>query len=122
MHEQYGKALEVSGPLFRVLTLEGAVARVSFSHVGAGLMVGRKSGRSGVEETADVPLQRFAIAGADRQWYWADARIDGDSVICTHPAVPAPVAVRYACSMNPAGANLYNRDGLPASPFRSDDW
>jgi sialate O-acetylesterase len=122
LHEQYGKALEVSGPLFRELTLEGAVARVSFSHVGAGLMVGEKSGRGAVTERADVPLQRFAIAGADRQWYWADARIDEDSVICTHPAVPAPVAVRYACSMNPAGANLYNRDGLPASPFRSDDW
>jgi sialate O-acetylesterase len=48
--------------------------------------------------------------------------IVGDTVVCTHPDVPAPVAVRYAFSANPTGANLYNRDGLPASPFRSDDW
>jgi sialate O-acetylesterase len=46
----------------------------------------------------------------------------GDTVECRHPDVPEPVAVRYAFTMNPAGANLYNRDGLPASPFRSDDW
>jgi sialate O-acetylesterase len=74
------------------------------------------------EEDRTGKLQRFAIAGADKQWRWEEARIDGDSVICSHPDVMEPIAIRYAFSMNPAGANLYNRDGLPASPFRTDEW
>lgn len=122
LNQNYGVAMEVSGPLFRELTIEGAVARISFSHIGRGLMVANKSGRRTAEESPGDKLQRFAIAGSDRQWYWAEATIDGDTVKCTHPAVKSPVAVRYALSMNPAGANLYNRDGLPASPFRTDDW
>ena len=67
-------------------------------------------------------LQRFAIAGADKKWFWAEAMIDGDSVVVSSPDVPAPVAARYAFSMNPEGCNLYNKEGLPASPFRTDDW
>jgi len=67
-------------------------------------------------------LQGFAIAGADKQWHWADARIVGDTVILRSDKVPAPVAVRYAWCSNPAGANLYNRAGLPAAPFRTDTW
>jgi len=66
--------------------------------------------------------KRFAIAGVDRKWKWSEARFDGDSVICSHPDVNEPVAVRYAFSTNSSGANLYNREGLPASPFRTDDW
>jgi len=66
-------------------------------------------------------LKRFAIVGVDRKWKWAEARIDGDSVICSHPDVNEPVAVRYAFSTNPTWANFYNRDGLPTSPFRTDD-
>jgi hypothetical protein len=58
----------------------------------------------------------------DRKWVWADAKIVGSSVVCSHSEVPQPVALRYAFSMNPEGANLYNQDGLPASPFRTDDW
>ncbi len=119
---EYGKKLEVSGPLFRELKIENAKARVVFDHVGAGLMIGRKDGRKPAAEVADGKLARFAIAGSDRKWLWADARIDGNTVVCTHPDVPKPVAVRYAFTMNPVGANLYNRDGLPASPFRTDDW
>jgi sialate O-acetylesterase len=119
---EYGKTIEVSGPLFRELKIEGNKARVRFDHVGGGLMVGRKEGLAPTSEVKDGVLKRFAIAGKDRKWVWADAKIDVDSVICTSPAVPNPVAVRYAFTMNPAGANLYNRDGLPASAFRSDDW
>jgi sialate O-acetylesterase len=122
LNRNYDMAVEVSGPLFRELTIEGSVARISFHNTGRGLMIAEKSGRRGAEETRGSQLQRFAIAGSDRQWHWAEATIDGDTVKCTHPAVKSPVAVRYACSMNPAGANLYNRDGLPASPFRTDDW
>lgn len=118
----YGRDVESSGPLFRRLVVEGDVARVEFDHTGGGLMVGKKEGRMPTREEAGGTLARFAIAGEDRAWHWAEARIDGDSVVCTSPEVPRPVAVRYAHAMNPAGANLYNRAGLPASPFRTDDW
>lgn len=119
---EYGKKVETSGPLFQELKLEGAAARIRFSHVGSGLMVGHKVGRAPTEEDKSGPLKGFAIAGADRVWHWANATIDGDSIVCTHPDVKEPIAVRYAFSMNPAGANLYNREGLPASPFRTDEW
>jgi sialate O-acetylesterase len=119
---EYGKKLEPSGPLFRNLSIDGNKAIVHFDHIGAGLMVGRKEGRKPVEEQRDQQLKRFAIAGKDRKWVWAEAKIEGNTVICTHPDIANPVAVRYAFTMNPSGANLCNRDGLPASPFRSDDW
>jgi sialate O-acetylesterase len=66
-------------------------------------------------------LKGFAIAGEDRKWVWAEARIDGESVVVSSPEVKVPVAVRYAWSENPA-CNLYNGAGIPASPFRTDDW
>ncbi|MFN7876176.1 MAG: sialate O-acetylesterase [Pirellula sp.] len=119
---QYGKEIEVSGPLYRQLKVDGNKAVVEFDHVGAGLMVGRKFDREAVTPSAEEQLKRFAIAGSDRIWKWANARIEGDSVVCTHPDIESPVAVRYAFTMNPEGANLYNRDGLPASPFRTDEW
>ena len=67
-------------------------------------------------------LQKFAIAGEDKKWVWADAVIDGKTVVVSSPGVSNPVAVRYAYSMNPDGCNLYNNEGLPASPFRTDEW
>lgn len=118
----YGKKIERCGPLFRSLKTDGNRAVVTFDHIGAGLMVGRKDGRNPTEEVKGGTLARFAIAGQDKKWVWANAEIVGDTVVCSHPDVPNPVAVRYAFSANPTGANLYNRDGLPASPFRTDDW
>jgi sialate O-acetylesterase len=121
--KDYGKAgLVYSGPLYQSLKIEGNQARILFTSVGSGLMVGRKVGRQPTVEDKSGKLERFAVAGQDRKWFWADAVIDGDSVVVSSPNVPAPVAVRYAYSMNPAGCNLYNREGLPASPFRTDDW
>lgn len=120
--EEYGRALVPCGPMLREVHVEGGALRVHFDFVGAGLMVGRKNGRDTAVEHAGAPLDRFAIAGADRNWRWADARIDGATVLVSHPEIPAPVAVRYAWAFQPEGANLYNRDGLPASPFRTDDW
>jgi sialate O-acetylesterase len=68
-------------------------------------------------------LKRFEIAGADKVWHWANAKIDGtDSVIVSSTEVKQPTAVRYAWAANPEGANLINSDGLPASVFRTDDW
>ncbi len=123
LHHDYGKKdLVPSGPLFKAATVEGTKMRVSFDYADKGLIVGKKDGRKPVEAVAGGKLARFAIAGEDKKWVWADAVIDGNSVVVTSPEVPKPVAVRYAFTMNPEGANLYNKEGLPASPFRSDDW
>jgi sialate O-acetylesterase len=120
--KDYGKKdLVYSGPLYKGMKIEGSTVRLSFDHVGKGLMVGHKDGKKPVEEVSDGKLKRFAIAGADGKWFWAEAKIDGDTVVVSSPDVKKPVAVRYAYSNNPVGANLYNRDGLPAAPFRTDE-
>ena len=123
LHQTYGmKDLVPSGPLFKSQKIEQSSIRVSFHHVGKGLMVGQKSGLDPVREVKDGQLEHFAITGADMKWVWADAKIDGKTVLVTSPDVAEPVAVRYAYTMNPARANLYNRDGLPARAFMTDKW
>ena len=123
LRHDYGKQdLETSGPLFQGATFADGKATVSFTHTGTGLMVGKKNGRQPTEADSSGKLQRFAIAGEDKKWVWGQAVIEGDKVVVTSPEVPHPVAVRYAFSMHPAGCNLYNKEGLPASPFRSDKW
>jgi sialate O-acetylesterase len=117
-----GKDLVVSGPLYQGHSVEGNRIRLRFDYAGKGLMVGLKEGLEPTRNDAGVPLKRFAIAGEDRVWHWAEARIDGKTLLVSCPEVKSPLAVRYAYSMNPVGANLYNVDGLPASPFRTDDW
>jgi sialate O-acetylesterase len=109
----YGRDLPYSGPVFDKMTAEGDVLRLQFQHTAGGLV----AGTNGVAQ----PLRGFAVAGADRHYVWANARIDGDSVIVTATNVAAPVAVRYAWANSPV-CNLYNRAGLPAAPFRTDDW
>ncbi len=106
----YGRNLEYSGPLYSSSQVEGGAIRLHFQHLGGGLVA-----KGGL-------LQQFAIAGADQKFVWADAKIDGDTVVVSSPQVPHPVAVRYAWGDNPEGCNLYNGAGLPASPFRTDDW
>lgn len=122
LRNEYGKPVEVSGPLFRDLTIEGNQVKVRFAHVGRGLMAGIKKGRAPATTAPSQTVGGYAVAGEDRVWHWATATIVGDDVICSSPEVSRPVAVRYGFSMNPKGANLYNRDGLPASPFRTDNW
>lgn len=117
---QYGQQLVPSGPWFVAATAAGDTMRVQFEHVGQGLMIGRKGPDRGVVAAPDDELRGFALAGADGRWHPALARIDGNEVVVQAAAVPLPVAVRYADVGNPVGCNLYNRDGLPASPFRSD--
>ncbi len=110
--KDYGRDLIYSGPLFKSSQVQDGAVRVSFDQAGAGLKA-RDGGA----------LKRFEIAGADRIWHWADAKIDGtDSVIVSSAEVKQPVAVRYAWAANPEGANLVNSDGLPTSIFRTDDW
>jgi sialate O-acetylesterase len=122
LNKTYGRKVVCSSPFFKAMQVEGDKARINFREVGGGLMVGKKTGRNLAVEDKSSKLQRFAIAGADKKWFWAEAVIDGDTVVVSSPHVPQPVAVRYAYAMNPEGCNLYNRDGLPASPFRSDNW
>jgi sialate O-acetylesterase len=122
LRDSHGRDVTPSGPLFHNISVVGNTIHVSFDHASAGLIVGEKHGLAATREVAGGSLKRFAIAGADHKWHWADATIDGDQVVVSSPDVPHPVAVRYAYSMNPQGANLYNKEGLPASPFRSDDW
>lgn len=108
--KDYGKDVEFSGPRYRSATREGKHIRISFDHVSGGLVA--KGG----------PLQRFQIAGENQKFVWANAKIDDNEIVVSHPDVPNPVAVRYAWANNPEGCNLYNQAGLPASPFRTDDW
>ena len=123
LHQTYGKKdLVPSGPMFKSQQIEDGRIRVSFKHVGAGLIVGLKEGLEPTQGVKDGKLARFAIAGEDKKWHWADAKIDGEDVVVSSQEVAKPVAVRYGWSMNPEGANLYNLDGFPAGPFRTDDW
>jgi len=121
-HDYKMTAVVPRGPVFKAMTIKGNRAQLSFTELGGGLMVGRKDGRAPVVAQADGKLQRFAIAGADQKWVWADAVIEGDTVVVSSPQVAVPEAVRYGFTANPAGANLYNKAGLPAAPFRTDTW
>jgi sialate O-acetylesterase len=110
---EYGRDGVHSGPIYRSMTVEGNKVRLRFRHVGGGL----------VAKGPDAPnLKQFSIAGIDQKFVWAHAKIDGETAIVWSDAVSAPAAVRYAWATNPEGANLFNAEGLPASPFRTDDW
>lgn len=97
-----------TGPSFKSVTLDGNKLVLSFADVGKGLVA-----------KGDAELKYFAIAGADGKFVWAKAEITGNKVMVWNAAVPTPVYVRYAWADNPEGANLYNREGLPASPFEA---
>ncbi|HOR96891.1 MAG TPA: hypothetical protein P5125_02260 [Kiritimatiellia bacterium] len=113
-----------SGPNYRAMKIEGDRIRLSFDYVGSGLAVGYKNNFDDrdVKLMPEAKLSGFAIAGEDRTWFFADAVIDGDTVVVSSKDVKKPVAVRYAYRTSPIGANLYNRELLPASPFCTDDW
>jgi len=85
-------------------------------------MVGKKIKLEPTTEVKGGKLEHFAIAGEDKKWFWAEATIDGETVVVKSSDVPKPVAVRYGYTMNPAKANLYNKEGIPAIPFRTDSW
>jgi sialate O-acetylesterase len=106
----YGRNVVFSGPTYESMTRTGNALRVKFANAYGG-MVAQGGGA----------LKGFAIAGADKKWVWANAEIDGDSVVVWAEGITDPVAVRYAWADNPE-CNLYNAGGLPAVPFRSDDW
>jgi len=133
---EYGKEIAFSGPRFDKLAIEGNKARVTFKHAGGGLVakpfedmkpdgptLAKRFG--GVALTPELrpksDVLGFAIAGDDRKFVWAEAKIEGAAVVVSAPGVEKPVAVRYAWGNTPV-CNLYNKADLPACPFRTDDW
>ena len=118
--QAYGETdLVSSGPLYKSHTVEGSKFVIKFDSAGSGLMVGKKN-LLDPTVPADGPLKRFQICGEDKVWKWADAKITGkDTVEVSHKDIAKPVEVRYAWSPNAEGANLYNKEGLPASLFKT---
>lgn len=112
LHDAYGKTNVFSGPQFQAMQVDGSKAVLSFTHTGGGLMARDKYGY----------LRGFEVAGADRKFYYAKAFVQGDNVWVAADSVAVPVAVRYAWADDAGEANLYNRDGFPAIPFRTDTW
>jgi sialate O-acetylesterase len=111
LNEVYGKKdVLYQGPFFKSMQIKDGTAVLSFDHVGGGLVVKNPDG-----------LKGFAVAGADRNFVWADARIEGVKIVVSSPGVKEPVAVRYAWADNPA-ISVASKDGLPLAPFRTDDW
>jgi sialate O-acetylesterase len=106
----YGVEPVYSGPVYKSMHAEGSNIRIQFKHIGSGLT-----------SLDNQPLRGFAVAGEDRRFVWADARIDGGTVVVSSREVKTPVAVRYAWADNP-DCNLGNLERLPASPFRTDEW
>ncbi len=100
------KKAVTSGPVFQSFKIIGHKIVLSFNYCGSGLVT--KDGKS---------LNQFAIAGTDGKFVWAQAKIEGKKVVVWNDAIPGPVSVRYAWADNPAGANLFNKEGLPATPF-----
>jgi sialate O-acetylesterase len=109
LHVAYHQNLPYSGPTYRSQRIEGHTIRLSFDNAFGGL------------KAKGDALKGFAIAGSDGKFHWADAKIDGNSVIVQSVDVPSPVAVRYDWGNNPSG-NLYNSSDLPTVPFKTDDW
>jgi sialate O-acetylesterase len=108
----YGRKIIASGPMLRSTTVAGSKVVLTFAEVGKGLKI-----------SDGDKLEEFAIAGADKKWHWAEAKIVGkDRVEVWAAAVAQPLAVRYAFNNNPKHPNLTNETGLPAAPFRTDDW
>ena len=107
MAQVYGKAGVASGPVFARQEIEGVGIRVHFTGVGGGL------------EAKDGAPKGFAIAGKDRVFVWADARIDGDTVVVSAAGIAQPLYVRYGWADSPT-CTLFNKEGFPAAPFRTD--
>jgi sialate O-acetylesterase len=107
--EHYGQKVVYSGPTVKSVERVAGAVKLHFDHVDGGLIA--KDGDPG----------EFTIAGDDHKWYWGTAKIEGDTITVTSSAVPNPKEVRYAWQANPK-ANLFNGAGLPATPFRTDDW
>jgi sialate O-acetylesterase len=118
----YGEKITGTSPLYRDHTVSGSSIRIRFTNTGGGLVIGEAPWRpAGAEAWPKDKLVGFYIAGEDKKWVDASAQISGDTVIVSAPSVASPVAVRYGWASSPP-VNLSNKEGLPAAPFRTDDW
>jgi sialate O-acetylesterase len=121
-HNVYGENIVYEGPTYKSMSVEGKKISLTFDHTGSGLTIGAAPwSPTGVLTPVASELKGFAIAGPDHKFFWAKATIAGDHVIVSSDEVPHPVAVRYGWADNPP-CNLYNKEKLPATPFRTDDW
>jgi sialate O-acetylesterase len=121
-HVAYGEDLVYTGPTYDKMAVEGKTVRVTFTQTGGGLIIGSAPWTApNIQAIPTTSLVGFTMAGVDKKIFPANAKIEGTSVILSSPQVAAPVAVRYYWA-NLTQANLYNKEGLPAFPFRSDDW
>ena len=125
----YKQTVVDSGPIFKAMQIEEGKMRLAFTHTDGGLVAKPLPAQYQptsmspalkplVRHSPDGALEGFALCGADKKWVWATAKVEGDAVLVWSPAVPHPVAVRYAWAQNPT-CNLYNGAGLPAAPFQS---
>ena len=112
LHEDYQKDITFSGPVYKSMKVEGNKIILDFDHVGKGLEARDKYGY----------LKGFAIAGNDQKFKYAKAEIKGNQVVVYCDDISSPVAVRYSWENDPADSNLFNKDGFPAGPFRTDNW
>jgi sialate O-acetylesterase len=112
LNNVYAHTMEYSGPVFQSMKNDGNKMILTFSHIGDGLTVKDKYGY----------LKGFEVAGSDRHFHYAKAYIEGDKIIVYQDEVSSPIAVRYAWADDALEANLFNKNGFPASSFRTDDW
>lgn len=130
--QTYGRKIPYSGPVYSEMQIDDGKIRLKFDHTAGGLVaralpatyfLASADNKTAplIRNTPESQVEGFAICGDDGKWVWADAKISGDSVIVWSSQVPTPVAVRYGWANNPT-CNLYNGAGLPASPFRTDDF
>ena len=121
--KNYGKDVVPSGPLYKSHKIEGNKVQIAFDYVGSGLMVASKGGQhhlDPVKETPEAEIGEFSVQDKQGNWHWAKAKIDGNSVVVWSDDVAEPQNVRYAYDSYPR-VNLYNKEGLPASPFTTVD-
>ena len=120
LNQNYGQQDSVpSGPIYREFKIEGNRIRVMFDHAQHGLMLARKESYEPPVPTPGAKIPWLSIQAKDGTWHQAEGRIEGSELVVFTKDVMEPDAVRYAYTQNPEGFNLYNKDGLPASPFSS---
>lgn len=118
LNKVYGrKDVVPSGPLYKSKVVVGRTIRVKFDYAEHGLMLAKKEGFAPPMPTPNAPIPWLSIQAKDGNWYWAEGKIDGSELIVSSREVSEPIAVRYAYTQYPIGCNLFNKDGLPASPF-----
>ncbi len=120
----YHQAVPHQGPLYSGMQISNNTIRLSFDYLYGGLIVGNRETLTSlvVSNTPNALITNFSVAGSDQVFHWATAMIEGTNIVVSAPEVSNPMAARYAWANNPHGCNLYNDEGFPAVPFRTDNW